>query len=348
MRAKRLDTHPNHPLVQYIQQEKYLSILITILRLSSHMPSPRKSLICLQNTPYYHCVSRCVRRAFLCGDDHYTGKSYEHRRQWVEDRLIALTNVFSIDVCAYAVMSNHTHLVLHVDRNEALSWTTEEVLRRWHSLHKGTVLTQQYMQPTQRALLTEAQITTIISTANVYRQRLYDISWFMRLLNEFIAREANKEDECTGRFWEGRFKSQALLDEAALAACMAYVDLNPLRAGISKTPEKSEFTSIKHRIEAAQFGLQPAFLKPLVGSSSHGLKGLPFNLADYLTLVDETARQISAGKSGYVLHNVSPILQRTGLSQTNWNSMVVGIEAIFSNSIGLSIAQRKLALSKTG
>jgi putative transposase len=312
------------------------------------MPSPRKSLICLQNTPYYHCVSRCVRRAFLCGDDHYTGKSYEHRRQWVEDRLIALANVFSIDVCAYAVMSNHTHLVLHVDRNEALSWTTEEVLRRWHSLHKGTVLTQQYMQPTQRASLTETQITPIISTANVYRQRLYDISWFMRLLNEFIAREANKEDECTGRFWEGRFKSQALLDEAALAACMAYVDLNPLRAGISGKPETSEFTSIKHRIEAAKLGLQPAFLKPLVGCYSHGLKGLPFNLADYLTLVDETARQISAGKSGYVLHNVSPILQRTGLSQLNWNSMVVGIETIFANSIGLSIAQRKLALSRTG
>lgn len=312
------------------------------------MPSPRKSLICLQNTPYYHCVSRCVRRAFLCGDDHYTGKSYEHRRQWVEDRLIALANVFSIDVCAYAVMSNHTHLVLHVDRNEALSWTTEEVLRRWHSLHKGTVLTQQYMQPTQRASLTETQITTIISTANVYRQRLYDISWFMRLLNEFIAREANKEDECKGRFWEGRFKSQALLDEAALAACMAYVDLNPLRAGISETPETSEFTSIKHRIEAAKLGLQPAFLKPLVGCYSHGLKGLPFNLADYLTLVNETARQISAGKSGYVLHHVSPILQRTGLSQLNWNSMVVGIETIFANSIGLSIAQRKLALSRTG
>ncbi|WOI38443.1 transposase [Alteromonas sp. CI.11.F.A3] len=312
------------------------------------MPSPRKSLICLQNTPYYHCVSRCVRRAFLCGADRYSGKSYEHRRQWVEDRLIALTSVFSIDVCAYAVMSNHTHLVLHVDRNEALSWTTEEVLRRWHSLHKGTVLTQQYMQPAQRASLTEAQITTIISTANIYRQRLYDISWFMRLLNEFIAREANKEDECTGRFWEGRFKSQALLDEAALAACMAYVDLNPLRVGISKTPETSEFTSIKHRIEAAQFGVQPTFLKPLVGSSSTALRGLSFNLADYLTLVDETARQISTGKPGYMLPNASPILQRTGLSQINWNRMVIGIEDIFSNSIGLSIAQRKLALSRTG
>ncbi|MDO6569307.1 transposase, partial [Alteromonas sp. 1_MG-2023] len=167
------------------------------------MPRPRKSLICLQDTPYYHCVSRCVRRAYLCGEDYYSGKSYEHRRQWVEVRLLKLASVFAIDVCAYAVMSNHTHVVLHVDRNEALSWTTEEVLSRWHSLHQGTVLTRQYMNSEQRALLSETQIDSVISIANIYRQRLYDISWFMRLLNEYIARKANKEDDCTGRFWEG-------------------------------------------------------------------------------------------------------------------------------------------------
>ena len=208
------------------------------------MPRPRKSLICLQDTPYYHCISRCVRRAFLCGEDHYSKKSYEHRRQWVEARLIKLGSIFAINVCAYAVMSNHTHVVLHVDRDEALSWTTHEVLKRWHTLHKGTNLTRQYMQAEQRSLLSDAQIESVIATANIYRQRLHDISWFMRLLNEFIARLANKEDECTGRFWEGRFKSQSLLDEAALAACMAYVDLNPLRVGLSQTPEPVSYTHL--------------------------------------------------------------------------------------------------------
>lgn len=307
------------------------------------MPRPRKKLICLQDTPYYHCVSRCVRRAFLCGEDYYTGKSYEHRSQWVEDRLIKLSSVFSINICAYAVMSNHTHVVLHVDRNEALSWTIEEVLQRWHTLHKGTRLTQQYMQPTQREDLTETQLEAVTSPANIYRKRLYDISWFMRLLNEFIARAANKEDECTGRFWEGRFKSQALLDEAALAACMAYVDLNPLRVGLAKTPEASEFTSIKHRIIAAKTGTQPHFLYPFVGSSSQSLKGMPFNLIDYRDLVDQTARQLKARKNGYRLQNSSPILKHTGLFQVDWNSMVTGIEDKFSNSIGLSIAKRRLA-----
>jgi hypothetical protein len=104
-----------------------------------------------------------------------------------------------------------------------------------------------------------------------------DISWFMRLLNQSIATQANQEDNCTGHFWEGRFKSQALLDEAALVACMAYVDLNPVRANIAKTPESSGYTSVKQRVIAAKKEKQPKVLLPFVGNPRKTMpKGLPF------------------------------------------------------------------------
>jgi len=110
------------------------------------MATARKRQISLIDTPYYHCVSRCVRRAFLCGEDKVSGVSYEHRRAWVENKLLALSQVFAIDICAYAVMSNHTHLVLFVDIEQAKSWSTKDVIERWHQLFKGTLITQQYLR----------------------------------------------------------------------------------------------------------------------------------------------------------------------------------------------------------
>lgn len=308
------------------------------------MPRPRKLLINLDATPYYHCVSRCVRRAFLCGQDKFSGKSYEHRRHWVENRLLSLAKRFAIDICAYAVMSNHTHIVLRVDKPQAMSWSTEEVLQRWHSLHKGTFLTRQYVDKQQRQLLSKAQLDSVLAITKVYRDRLYDISWFMRLLNEYIARKANTEDECSGRFWEGRFKSQALLDEAAVLACMAYVDLNPVRAGKAKTPESAPFTSIKRRIKAAKNNQQPRQLLHFVGNQGHvSQQGLPFHLDDYLRLIDYTGRQYVKDKPGRIPTSCEPILSRTGLDHVNWADMVNNIENGFSNSISLTIAKHKLS-----
>ncbi|GAC15509.1 transposase [Aliiglaciecola lipolytica] len=249
------------------------------------MPLPRKSQISLVDTPYYHCVSRCVRRAYLCGKDKHTGQNYEHRRQWVEDRLILLASVFCIDVCAYAVMSNHVHVVLHVNKAKALSLSDKEVIKRWQIIHRPSSLAQQYIQNSS-VNFSKAHRLTLSSTVSIYRQRLYDISWFMRELNEPIARQANKEDDCTGHFWEGRFKSQALLDEKALLACMVYVDLNPVRANIADTPDKSKHTSIKRRIDALNQRGQPTALMPFQKDiSDPQTNRLPFKLNDYLELI---------------------------------------------------------------
>ncbi|MGF1689416.1 transposase [Photobacterium japonica] len=299
------------------------------------MPRARKTQVSLTDTQYYHCVSRCVRRTFLCGKDPLTGQCFEHRRAWVEQRLLFLANVFAIDICAYAVMSNHTHVVLHVDTEQAKTWSQEEVITRWHRVCKGNFLSNTWLDENLRNQMDSAQRQAVERIAEDWRKRLHDISWFMRLLNEPIARQANKEDGCTGRFWEGRFKSQALLDEAALVACMAYVDLNPVRAGIATAPESSAHTSIKKRANAAKSSYQPKTLLPFVGNPRANMpKGLPFAFTDYLLLVDETGRTIRDGKHGYISKSALNVISRLGLSEENWLELACHLEQNFSGAIG--------------
>jgi hypothetical protein len=160
------------------------------------MPKPRKQQVSLDATPWYHCVSRCVHRAFLCGTDHASGNCYEHGRCWLEERILALPEIFAVQVAAYAVMSNHYHVVLFVNADQARSWTSREVVQRWHQLFSGHALSQKFER---QELLSEAEQMRL----DEWRARLADISWFMRVLNEAIAREANQEDGCTSRFSSG-------------------------------------------------------------------------------------------------------------------------------------------------
>ncbi len=175
------------------------------------MTIARSRQISLQDTPYYHVVSRCVRRAFLCGEDAHSGQSYEHRRQWVVDKLGQLSRLFAISICAYAVMSNHYHLVLKVEPDAAANWSEREVAERWAALFQWPLLVRRWYQG---EMLIEPELAVVQQLLAQWRERLHSISWFIRLLNENLARQANREDGCKGHFWEGRFKSQALLTES--------------------------------------------------------------------------------------------------------------------------------------
>ena len=303
------------------------------------MPKPRKTLVSLDATPYYHCVSRCVRRAFLCGIDAFTGNSYEHRRKWVEDRLLTLASIFAIDIAAYAIMSNHYHVVLRINHEQALDWTESDVIEHWHQLFKGSLLSQRC---SQGEILSKAECHALTEQVNEWRNRLMSISWFMRCINEPIARQANHEDKVTGRFWEGRFKSQALLDEKALAACMVYVDLNPIRARMAMTPEQSDHTSIKRRIKQAlkakQPGLpeqQPEGLLAFAGNPREDMPvGIPFVLSDYLELVDWSGRIIREDKKGHIPEHLPDILQRLDIDPRNWVYLANNFEQPFKNLVG--------------
>ena len=279
------------------------------------MTLPRSSLVSLASTPYYHCVGRCVRRAFLCGQDQFSGRSFEHRRGWIVARLAVLSSVFAMDVAAYAVMSNHYHVVVRIDPDQAASWSVDEVLARWTQLFAGHPMVQRYLANPE---MSSAELDKVKEFVELYRARLCDLSWFMRCLNEYIARMANEEDGCTGRFWEGRFKSQALLDEAALIACMAYVDLNPIRAAMAETPEASDYTSIQQRVneinasEPVETEDLAVVIPRLMGFSGKldSDDGLPCELKDYLELVDWSGRAIHPHKRGKIDDQQPKILQR--------------------------------------
>ena len=330
------------------------------------MPRSRETLISLSDTPYYHCMARCVRRAFLFGSDSFSGRCYDHRKQWIVDKLSQLSEVFAIDVCAYAVMSNHYHVVLHVDASSAQSWSTDEVLLRWTRLFSGNALVSRYLNSLDSdEVWGEAEGERVLAYAQEWRARLMDISWFMRVLNESIARMANEEDDCKGRFWEGRFRSQALLDEAAVLACMMYVDLNPVRAGVASTPEGSEFTSIQARLEELAYrkagrpkddagkhhkrgqikqstgAKQPLKLMPFNAGTElqAGEKALAFSLKDYSALIDWTGRAIRPQKKGAIREEAPPILKRLGFSEERWLALLPQVEDGFTHALG---AKQKL------
>jgi len=270
------------------------------------MPQPRHRQVSLDDTPYYHCISRCVRRAFLCGKDASTGFNFEHRRQWIVDRIKLLCSVFAVDLCAYAVMSNHYHIVIRINQDQAVAWSDREIAERWMQIFTGPILMHRHLAGTELTALELKQVNALFST---WRKRLCDISWFMRCINEPIARMANAEDHCTGRFWEGRFTSQALLDERAVLACMTYVDLNPIRAAMASTPEQSEYTSIRERIIDAHD-------TPLLSFTDQSEDGIPFTLKDYMDLVDWAGRAIKENKRGYIPSGMPPIVARLGMQAT--------------------------------
>lgn len=288
------------------------------------MAQPRKALVCVESTPYYHCMSRCVRRAFLCGADNTSGRSYEHRRRWIRERLAALSQVFAIELCAYALMSNHYHLVVRLRPERVAGWSDEEVITRWTRLFSEPSLVCRYRNGDA---LTSDERSLVCATLETWRERLRDLSWYMRCLNEYIARRANAEEGVTGHFWEARFKSQALLDTAALLQAMVYVDLNPVRAGMSRTLGESIYTAAQQRMMSRGWSSPvggdtrfPMLAELCERSEASDIDALPFGRTDYLSLVDVTGRCCVPGKRGSISGAESHLLSSLGFDTEVWVS----------------------------
>jgi len=266
---------------------------------------------------FFHCYTRCVRRAYLCGVDSYTGKSFEHRKHWIRSRLAELVQIFAIECLSYATMDNHLHSLLHTLPKISLAWSDSEVAKRWRVLFPRRRKSDGTPEEPNAAEIEE--ITSHPELLHRYRLRLSDISWFNRCLNEQIACRANAEDECTGRFWEGRFKSQRLETEAAVVSCAVYIDLNRIRAGCAPTPEASEFTSIQDRIRAVMANRRPQ--APQLATFQEALGPTAISVEEYIKLVDESARLLKDDKHS-MDPTLAPIFERLGIRAEAWPKSV--------------------------
>ena len=184
-----------------------------------------------------------MRRALLLGEP---GRN---RKGWIERRIKELAEIFAMAVGGFAILDNHLHLLVRLGPQVANGWPDEDVVRRRGRLFPPRDKTRQALPVTDAWVQDRLKDLKWVGTA---RQRLQSLSWFMKCLKELLSRLANRQDQTRGAFFEGRFKSVAILDEESLLATCAYIDLNPVRAGIAPAPETSPHTSIKQRVEHVQ------------------------------------------------------------------------------------------------
>ncbi len=159
----------------------------------------RKDIIREDQVGYYHCYNRCVRRSFFCGLDPLTGNDYEHRKGWIQQRLEQLAAAFAVEVCDFSAMDNHLHTILRNRPDLVAGWPDQEVARRWWQL-----CPLRRDEPGQPAEPYDFELNIWLSDAermSELRKRLSSISWFMKLLCEHMARQANREDGIHGKFW---------------------------------------------------------------------------------------------------------------------------------------------------
>jgi hypothetical protein len=302
------------------------------------MPVARSQLVDLSVTPWYHVISKTVRGAFLLREGDFD------RKQWIEDRLQVLSAVFAVELAGFAVLDNHLHLLVNLLPERIDSWSDEEVLRRWFTIHPPRA-NRKPVNVTPQLIRDHAADGPLVAQA---RWRLGDLGWFMKSLKEPVARMANQADGTTGAFWQSRYKSIAVLDTEALLAICAYIDLNPMAAGIAEFPEESVHTSIHTRVEHCRARGRIKDLSAAANSSVAGVlatRGLEddslwlcpiedrrqqdpaaraglldgFSLGSYLKLVDWTSRLIRHAKA-HVSDEVACLLDRLGTSPELWST----------------------------
>lgn len=252
-------------------------------------------------------------------------------------------------------MANHLHLVLQTLPRVAKRWSPREVVRRWLTATRmAKCLTDDVPPPDPKRIEKMVQDKKLVAKL---RRRLSNVSWFMGLLHENIARRANHEEGRSGHFWEGRYGCRECTDRNALLLCGIYVDLNAYRAGEANDPLGSPHTSVHLRMQAQALATeidgdrpdgwmgelteQPESLanEKLAYMSRSGRRAcdmgvLPISLADYVKLLLWTAEQLTSGQRSTIPRDLTAILDRFHIQHDQWVDTVDKFAAKFGHAVG--------------
>jgi len=316
------------------------------------MTVARSQLVDVSVTPWYHVISKTVRGAFLLREGE------DDRKQWIEDRLKFLAELFAMEVAGFAILDNHLHVLVRLSPEQLTDASDEEVVRRWGKLFPPRGMDRKPLKVTQAWVQRQLADASFVARC---RERLVDLGWFMKCLKEPLARIVNQAEGQTGAFWQSRYKSIAILDEEALLATCAYIDLNPVAAGMAALPEESEHTSVKARVDhcrekgriddlqaaragtvagvRASRGMESGlWLCPIEDRRGDGPKRLGllegFSLGSYFQIVDYASRLVRQGKAR-VSAEVASLLDRLGTSVDIWNA---NVKRMFERTKQLGVA----------
>lgn len=313
------------------------------------MTKARSKIVDPNTTRWYHCISRCVRKAFLLQSGDPARGGFD-AKAWIEERLRFLAELFAVQVGGFSIMDSHFHILLRLNIELVKEWSAAEVVRRALLLHPPRDSKRQLVQVTQAMIEEKAQDEAFVAK---YRKYLGSLSWFMKSLKEPLSRLANKADGCKGAFFEGRFKSIAILDFESLMSVCSYIDLNPVAAGMTSTPEASPHTSVKERVDhvmaqgrvadlraylqgsvlasQAAAGLEeglwliPIEDRRLIDSEREGFM-VGFTLGNYLALVEQTGRMLREGKAS-IAPDLADIFDRLGTTAARWEKRVKKLDS---------------------
>ena len=330
------------------------------------MTKARKYTVDKNLSAHYHVVNKCVQSVFLMGDDLERQISYGHRREWFHERLVFLANVFTLEIGGFAIMSNHYHLLLKTRPDKTESLKDADVAKRWFLLFPPKVK-KSITSRADQILAHEIDLLNNPKKLVIYRERLGSLSWFMKSMNEHIARKGNEESGCKGRFWQGRFYSKLLTSAEAVLPCQTYIDLNPIRAGIATTPENSTYTSAHDRIHANQnqtklrdtqkflsenqgSELSPyqkemvntmketiarsKCLAPFYQGEKHEKPFFKITEKEYLDLLDWSGRMIKQNKKGKIPLHLKPIFDRLEIDRHQWLESIKNYNKWFYRIVG--------------